>query len=93
MIFCLDSILKTIVKIPIIVQGRQVLRKYRVPTNQMVFDKLNIENNICHLANQEGDQIFLLGILNKISDLIFNHIYIRDSYKQTDIFLHASNIN
>jgi hypothetical protein len=64
MIFCLDSILKTIVKIPIIVQGRQVLRKYRVPT-----------------------------ILNKISDLIFNHIYIRDSYKQTDIFLHASNIN
>ena len=92
-IFCLDSILKTIVKIPIIVQGRQVLRKYRVPPNEMVFEKLKMENNICHLNNLEGDRIFLLSILNKISDLIFNHIYIRDSSKQTDIFLYTSNIN
>ena len=92
-IFCLDSILKTVVKIPVIVQGRQVLRKYRVPPNQMVFDKLKIENNICHLSNLEGDRIFLLSILNKISELIFDHIYIRDSCKQTEIFLYNSNMN
>ena len=90
LIFCLDSILKTIVKIPIIVQGRQVLRKYRVPPNQMVFDKFNIKNNICHLTNLEGDRIFLLSILKEIIELIFNHIYIRDSDKQTDIFLYTS---
>ena len=90
LIFCLDSILKTIVKIPVIVQGRQVLRKYRVPPNQMFFDKFKIKNNICHLTNLEGDRIFLLSILNEIIELIFNHIYIRDSSKQTDIFLYTS---
>ena len=93
LIFCLDSILKTLVKIPVIVQGRQVLRKYRVPPNQMVFDILKIKNNICHLTNIEGDRIFLLSILHKITDLIFNHLYIRDSYKQTDIFLFTSHRN
>ena len=92
-IFCLDSILKTVVKIPVIVQGRQVLRKYRAPPNQMVFDKLKIKNNICHLSNFEGDRIFLLSILNKISELVFNHIYISDSNKQTDIFLYTSYMN
>jgi len=92
-IFCIDSILKTIVKIPVIVQGRQVLRRYRVPPNQLVFDKLNIKNNICHLTNLEGDRIFILSILNKITDMIFNHLYIKDSAKQTDIFLYSSNLN
>lgn len=93
LIFCLDSILKTIVKIPVIVQGRQVLRKYRVPPNQLVFDKLNIKNNICHLSNLEGDRILLFSIIKQIIDLIFNHIYIKDSSKQTDIFLYLSNLN
>jgi hypothetical protein len=33
-----------------------MLKKYRVPNYQMVFDKLGIKNNICHLNNIEADK-------------------------------------
>lgn len=91
--FCIDSILKTIVKIPLIVQGRQMLKKYRVPNYQMVFDKLKIKNNICHLNNIEADKVFLLSIIDKIKNIIFDCDYIKDSANQMEIFLAYSNLN
>jgi hypothetical protein len=91
--FCIDSILKTIVKIPLIVQGRQMLKKYRVPSYQMVFDKLQIKNNICHLNNIEADKVFLLSIIDKIKNIIFDCDYIKDSANQMEIFLAYSNLN
>jgi hypothetical protein len=92
-VFCLDSILKTIVKMPIIVQGRQVSRKYRIPTNQMVFDNLDIKNNSAHLKSFDGDRVFFYSILPKIDELVFNRDFLKDSPDQTSVFMANSNSN
>ena len=70
-----------------------MLKKYRVPNYQMVFDKLEIKNNICHLNNIEADKVFLLSIIEKIKDIIFHCDYIKDSAHQMEIFLAYSNLN
>jgi hypothetical protein len=84
--YCVDSILKTITKIPVIIQGRQVLRKYRIPQINQVFDVLKVTNIYISSDTTYNYRYLFDKLLYKIDQNIINNTFISISDQQTFIF-------
>jgi hypothetical protein len=84
--YCLQSILKTICKISVIVQGRQVLRKYRIPNINQVLNSLNFNNTYLSEDENYNYRYLFNTILKTIYNNVILNTHIAVSNNQIQLF-------